>query len=180
MTDPTLQIYLPAFMLVVTCLIVFWNRFRKTSKLTETLPTTKKIAEYNRLKKGSGHFWLIFSVFGVMIIIYSVIPEFYFLFVPLDIFHHPLINLVGLLIVKIAIIWIVVAQIHIDKELFKYSINFEKLSGMQLIRYSEKMLITGMLILFIGVFTTITNIIGLLLVSMSSVVYLKTFFSKTV
>src|SRR5690606_3560492 len=125
MTDPTLQMYLPAFMLVATWLIVFWKQFRKVTRITETSTDTEKILEYNRLKRVSLFFWVIFSVFGVMTVIYSLAPEFYYVFLPLDKFHHPLINVMGLLIMKIAIVWIVIAQIHIDKELYKYSRNIE-------------------------------------------------------
>lgn len=176
MTDPTLQMYLPAFMVIATWLIVFWKQFRKISRIPEPEPTNEKIVEYNRLKRISMLFWIIFSLFGVMTIIYSLLPEFYYIFLPLDIFHHPLINVIGLLIMKIAIVLIVVAQVHIDKEIYKYSRNIESLSAMELVRYSEKMLLTGMLVLFIGFFTTITNLIGLLLVVIGVIIYLKLFF----
>lgn len=56
MIDPTLQMYLPAFMLVATWLIIFWKQFRKVSRITEPNATNKKIIEYNRLKKVSGFF----------------------------------------------------------------------------------------------------------------------------
>lgn len=176
MTDPGLQIYLPAFMLVATWLIIFWQQFRKITQITETTSNIDKIREYNRLRRVSGYFWIIFSVFGVMTIIYSLLPDLYYLFIPLDKFHHPIINSIGLLILKIAIVWIVIAQIHIDKELYKYSRNIESLSAMELVRYSERMLLTGMLVLFIGFFTTITNIIGLLLVALGIFIYFKLFF----
>lgn len=178
MTDPTLQMYLPAFMLVATWLIIFWKQFRKVTLISDLTATNEKILEYNRLKRVSGYFWIIFSVFGIMTIIYSVLPELYYLFLPLDTFHHPLINVMGLLIMKIAIVWILIAQVHIDKELYKYSRNIESLSAMELVHYSERMLLTGMLVLFIGFFTTITNIIGLVLVSLGVTIYLKMFFYK--
>lgn len=178
MTDPTLQMYLPAFMLVATWLIVFWKQFRKFTRITETSADTEKILEYNRLKRVSLFFWIIFSVFGIMTIIYSVVPEFYYVFIPLDTFHHPLINVMGLLIMKIVIVWIMIAQVHIDKELYKYSRNIESLSAMELVRYSERMMFTGMLVLFIGFFTTITNIIGLILVAFGVAIYLKMFFTN--
>lgn len=178
MTDPTLQMYLPAFMLIATWLIIFWKQFRKITQTTESTGNIEKILQYNRLKRASFIFWLIFSLFGIMTIVYSLLPEYYFMFLPLDIFHHPIINAMGLLILKIAIVWIVIAQIHIDKELYKYSRDIESLSAMELVRYSERMLHTGMLVLFIGFFTTITNIIGLVLVSLGIIIYLKMFFSN--
>lgn len=178
MPDPILQMYIPAFMLVAAGLIIFWKQFRKANKITELNTTTKKIIEHNILKKVSGYFWIIFSLFGVMTIIYTLIPELYYLFLPLEKFHHPFIDAIGLLIMKIAIIWIVIAQIHIDKELYKYSRNIESLSALELFRYSERMLLTGMLVFFIGFFTTITNLIGFILVAFGVIIYLKMFFSN--
>ena len=152
MTDPGLQMYLPAFMLVATWLMIFWKQFRKITHIAEVKIDVDKIKEYSRLKRVSGYFWLIFSVFGIMTIIYSLLPDFYYIFIPLDKFHHPVINSIGLLIMKIAIVWIAIAQIHIDKELYKYSRDIESLSAMELVHYSEQMLLTGMLVLFIGFF----------------------------
>jgi hypothetical protein len=72
--------YLPAFMLVATWLIVFWKQFRKVTRITEKSTVTEKIVEYKRLKRVSVLFWLIFSAFGVMTLIYSLTPEFYIVF----------------------------------------------------------------------------------------------------
>jgi len=173
MTDPTLQTQLLAFMIVASWLIIFWKQFRKFTHITEKSPDVAKIKEYNRLKKASGCFWIIFSVFGIMTIIYSLLPDLYYVFIPLDKFHHPFINVMGLLIMKIAIVWILISQIHIDMEIYKYSRKIESLSAMELVRYSEKMLLKGMMVLFVGFFTTITNIIGLVLVAFASAIYLR-------
>lgn len=179
MTDPLLQMHLPAVMLVATWLIIFWGQFRKVTRITEETANVDKITQYNRLKRVGRYFWIIFSVFGLMTIVYSLLPEFYYLFIPLDKFHHPLINSIGLLILKIAIVWIVVAQLHIDKELYKYARNIKSLSAMELVRYSERMLLTGLLVLFIGVVTTITNIIGLVLVVLGIAIYVKIFSNRS-
>lgn len=179
MTDPTLQLYLPAFMVVATCLIIFWNQFRKFKPFTVTTGTKEKIFQYNRMKRVSLIFWIIFSIFGIMTIIYSVVPDLYFVFLPLDKFHHPSINLMGLLIMLLAIVWIFIAQINIDKELYKFSRDIESLSAMELLHYSERMLLSGMLVLFIGFFTTITNIIGLLLIAFGAVTYISMFVTKS-
>jgi len=178
MTDPILQIYLPVFMLVATWLIVFWKQFRKAKRFTVVSINNVKLKEYNRLKKASRFFGIIYTVFGVMTIIYSLFPQLYFVFLPLDKFHQPLINELGLIIIRVAIVWIVFAQIYIDKLLHKYSQNIERLSALDLARYSELMLLTGMLVLFIGFFTTITNLIGLVLVALCVVIYLRMFFSN--
>lgn len=85
--------------------------------------------------------------------------------------HHPLIDQMGILILKISLVWILIAQLQIDKELYKYSRDIESLSAMELVSYSEKMLLSGMLVLFIGFFTTITNVIGFVLVLTGGIVY---------
>lgn len=85
----------------------------------------------------------------------------------------------GLLIMLLAIVWIFIAQINIDKELYKFSRDIESLSAMELLHYSERMLLSGMLVLFIGFFTTITNIVGLLLIAFGAVTYISMFVTKS-
>ncbi len=180
MTDPLLQMYLLAFMIVTTWLMVFWKHFRKLFMKNGKATGAESDLQYSRLKRISGWYWIIFSVFGLMTVIYSAVPQLYFLFLPLDFFHHPVINAMGLLILKISVVWIVVAQLNIDKELYKYSRDINSLSAMELVSYSERTLLAGMLVLFVGYFTTITNIIGLLLVIAGFVVYTKGFLKKPV
>jgi len=160
-------------MLVATILILFWKQFRKGIRIIDTSPNLEKEMEYKRIKKGSLFFWLIFYVFGIMTFIYSIIPELYYIFLPLDIFHNPIINFIGVLLMKIAIVWIIIAQINIDKELNKFSNKAQSLSPMGLVKYSERMLLTGILVLFIGFFTTITNLIGMVLVAFGILIYLQ-------
>ncbi|MEO9476728.1 MAG: hypothetical protein ABJG41_14395 [Cyclobacteriaceae bacterium] len=172
MTDPLLQIYLMSCMVVAMFILVFWGQFRKRLKLS-SYQSPDKLVNYKRIKRVSAIFWIIFSLFGVMVIIYSAAPDLYFLFVPLDVFHHPLINNIGLLITKLSIAWIIVAQIHIDKELFKYSRDIGRLSTMELVSYSEGMLLSGMLVLFLGIFTTITNVVGVILTVLGVLSFIK-------
>lgn len=162
MKDPILQIYLPTFMLVFVGLTFFWGWLRKAISLKEYAQATT-ITQYNRLKRIDAIFRFIFAVFGLMTIIYSTLPELYYIFIPFDIFHHPIINGLGLLILKVAVAWIVAAQIQIDKELYKYSRDMSDLKAMELLYYSETILLKGMLIMFIGMFVTITNLVGILL-----------------
>ncbi|UXX78654.1 hypothetical protein N7E81_14935 [Reichenbachiella carrageenanivorans] len=108
-----------------------------------------------------------------MTIIYATVPDLYFVFLPLDIFHHPFINITGMLIIKLAIVWIIVAQIHIDKELFKYRRDMESLTAMELVSYSEGILLSGMLIFFLGIFITITNVVGMILILLGMLFFFR-------
>ncbi|GAB2769542.1 hypothetical protein GCM10027275_10030 [Rhabdobacter roseus] len=177
MTDPLLQMHLPAVMLVAIGLTLCWKQVRKMTGLRK-LPDVDRLTRYHRLRRVRAIYWICFFVFALMTGIYSMLPRFYFLFLPLDLFHHPLINSVGLLVLKVSIVWIVIAQIHIDKELYKYSRAIDSLPAMELVRYSEKILLSGMLVLFIGFFVTITNVIGLILVAISWIAYGKAFYGK--
>lgn len=162
-------------MLVAIWLIVFWKQFRKEIRIIDTSPNPSKEKTYERIKKGSLYFWIIFYVFGIMTIIYSIIPELYYIFLPLDMFHKPLVNAFGLLIMKIAIAWIIVAQMNINKELNKFSKKNGSLSPIEIILYSERMLLAGILVLLIGFSTTITNIIGMVLVASAITIYFNLF-----
>lgn len=172
MTDPLLQMYLMACMVVTMAILLFWGQFRKRLKLSSH-ESPDKLTNYRRIKRISAVFWVIFSLFGIMIIIYAGVPNLYFLFLPMDVFHHPLINTIGMLITKLAIAWIIVAQLHIDKELFKYSRDIESLTAMELVSYSESMLLSGMLAFFLGIFITITNVVGMILTLLGVLFFIK-------
>ena len=159
-------------MLTAMCILFLWGHFRKNRAVAAAISTERK-ADYQRIRRISRVFWLVFLVFSVMVFIYVVFPHLYYVFLPMDMFHHPVINSIGLLTIKVAIAWIVVAQLHIDKELFKYLNNIESMPAMKLVWYSEGMLIAGMLVLFVGIVITITNVVGLALAA-SSVVFFYT------
>jgi hypothetical protein len=174
MTDPMLQMNLPAYLIMAVWLIVFWQSFRKAIRLKSN-GEQKNLDSYNRLRKVGLFFWIILIIFSVMIVIYSALPSAYYVFIPLEQFNHPIINVLGLLILKISIVWIVVAQLHIDKEVFKFYRNIENLGALELLKYSEKMLLSGIVILFLGIVVTITNIVGLFLFFLGLSFYFWTF-----
>lgn len=164
-----------AFMVVVTLIILFWNKLRLDRFSIKEVARPEMVKEYKLLKRISGYYWLIFSCFGLMTIVYAGLPQFYYLFLPLDAFDLPVINTMGLLILGVSLVWIIIAQIQIDKELYRLSRNIEKLEAMEMVRFSERLLISGMFILFLGFSTTITNIMGIVLVLISGFIYLKQF-----
>ena len=175
MPNPKLQVYLMAFMVVVTLIILFWNKLRLDRFSIKEVARPEMVKEYKLLKRISGYYWLIFSCFGLMTIVYAGLPQFYYLFLPLDAFDLPVINTMGLLILGVSLVWIIIAQIQIDKELYRLSRNIEKLEAMEMVRFSERLLISGLFILFLGFSTTITNIMGIALVLISGFIYLKQF-----
>lgn len=174
MTDSALQTYLPAFIMVFLLVTFFWGWFRKITKLYN-LANVEKSANYDRLKRIAYIFKIIFIIFTIMTIIYAFIPDFYFVFIPFEVFNQPIINTIGVLILKVALAWMVVAQILIDKELYKYSRNMGDLSAMELVHYSERMFLGGLVVMFIGMFVTITNLIGIVIGTLALLSYLNVF-----
>lgn len=172
MKDQYLQMYLLACVVVSMAILLLWGMARKKLSVNEPHDPLA-FSQYHRIKRVSLWFWLIFSAFILMVVIYSIVPDLYFVFFPLDVFHHPLINNIGILVTKLAIAWIVVAQLHIDKELYKYLRDMESLSAMELLWYSEGKLLAGMLFLFVGISITITNVVGLFLVVTCLIIFIK-------
>lgn len=173
MTDPILQMHLPAFMIVSSITIFFWHRFRKAFPSNGTLSNEHPFNKYSRFKRINPSIKVVFGVFILMIVIYSYYPQGYSVFIPLDIFHHPVINMTGLLILKVALVFIVIAQLHLDNELYKFRRNVNDLSSMELVRHYEIVLTRGILVLFVGTVVTITNVVGIILTSIAFSIYYR-------
>lgn len=174
MPDTALQIYLPPFLLAFLLITFMWKWVRKIIR-SKRYPEVEITVQYSRIKRIEVFYLLVFVVFAFMVSIYTFNHEHYYLFVPFDAFDHPFINGFGLLVLKIAFIAVVIAQIHIDKELYKYYRDMNDLKAMELVYYSERMLLGGLLLMFIGIFITLTNLISLITAVCSLLIYYKVF-----
>jgi hypothetical protein len=58
MTDPMLQMNLPAYLIMAVWVIVFWQSFRKAIRLKSN-GEQKNLDSYNRLRKVGLFFWII-------------------------------------------------------------------------------------------------------------------------
>jgi hypothetical protein len=87
--------------------------------------------------------------------------------------NHPGINMTGFLILKASLIWVLVIQLRLDEALFKYSRNIDALSSMEVVFYCERLLLKGILLMYIGMFVTISNIIGFILCVIAAFFYYK-------
>lgn len=179
MIDQTLQIYLPAFMLVALFVIFFWHWFRPGVP-KKALPGKHPFKKYRRFKRINPSFTILFVFYALIIVIYSYFPDAYSIFIPLDFFHHPMINLMGLLILKVALVMMVIAQSRIDSELYKLKRELADLGSMELIWHSEKMLLKGMITLFAGIVITVTNLAGVVLFTLGTILYYYLFYKRQV
>lgn len=179
MDNEVLRIFLPSFVAIFICITFFWKWFRKAVR-AEQFRDIEKLATYPRLKRINSFYQWILVIFSVMTIIYTFFPDLYYIFVPLDRFDHPIINGAGLLLLKVALIWMVVAQLHIDKELYKYSRKIEDLKLMELVHFSEKMFLGGLTLMFFGMFVTITNVVGIVMGAAAIMFYYRSIYKYKV
>lgn len=161
MGTEVLQMFLPSFLIIFLCITFFWKWFRKAMRASE-YNDIEKTVNYNRLKRINQLFIVLFILFSIMVLIYWLLPDLYYIFIPLDKFDHPIINSIGILLLKVALVWIIVGQLHIDKELYKYSRKSGDLSLMELVYFSERMFLGGLTVMFVGMFVTITNVVGII------------------
>lgn len=168
-----LQIFLPSYVLIFIAITFFWSWLRKTTRSREYSDIQKNIS-YPRLRRLNALFLVVFVVFAIMTLIYVLFPDLYYIFLPIDSLDHPFINSVGILLLKVALVWMIVAQLHIDKELYKYSRKISDLSLMELVHFSEKMFLGGLVVMFIGMFVTITNVVGIIIGIIPVFLYYRT------
>jgi hypothetical protein len=179
MTEDILKLYLPGFIVVFIWIAFFWRSFRKLSGIYKNFSAEYKI-HYNRFERINMLYRGILIIFFIMITVFAFIPKLYKWFFPIDQLNHPAINITGFLILKIALVWIVVAQIILDKEIHKYSRDIESLAAMEMVYSTERVFLRGLIVMFVGMFVTLSNVISFILVLFSLVVYFKPLLLKHV
>jgi hypothetical protein len=108
-----------------------------------------------------------------MIVVFSFLPGLYKWLFPIQPLNNPVINLTGFLILKVALVWVVVAQVLLDKELYRYSRNTEDLIAMEMVYANERIVLKGLIIMFIGMFVTLSNLVAVVLVLVALIIYFK-------
>jgi len=179
MTEDILKLYLPGFIVVFIWIAFFWRSFRKLSGIYKNLSADYKI-NYKRFKRINILYRGILIIFFIMITVFAFIPKLYKWFFPIDQLNHPAINITGFLILKIALIWIVVAQIILDREIYKYSRDIESLAAMETVYSAERTFLRGLIVMFVGMFVTLSNVISFMLVLFAVLFYFKPLLLKHV
>lgn len=162
MNEEMLRLYLIGFIILFVIVLVFWRSFAKITSIRKSVQAEKGIIT-KRLRRLHTIYLAIFSLFVVMTLLFVFTPDWYQFFLPIEILNKPVINITGFLILKIFLVWVVVVQRQLDTAVFKYSRKIDELSSMELVYFCERLLIQGLLVMFIGMFVTLSNIIALLL-----------------
>lgn len=170
MYQDSLRLFLPSFMLTFLGIIFIWEIVRKSKNSSQ-----KIIFNDNRLLKKISHIDFLYKLFLIFLSIagisFAYLPEYYNFLLPIEPLDHPLINGIGILMLKISMIWIIIAQVFIDKELFKLKEKITDINTTKLFFYSQRALMSGLLLLFISFFVTISSVVSILICIIAYILY---------
>jgi hypothetical protein len=170
MYQDSLRLFLPSFMITFLGIIFIWEFVRKRKNSSHKVQfddnrILKKITQIGFLYK------LILVFLSVAGISFAYLPEYYRFLLPIEPLDHPIINGIGILMLKISMIWIIIAQVLIDKELFKLKEKITDINTTKLFFYSQRALMSGLLLLFISFSVTISSVIAILICIIAYVLY---------
>jgi hypothetical protein len=168
MDRTALEHFLPAFAIIFVCLVSVWAYFRRRKPVRIVYSNNEEIA---RLKSIDGTFRVMLSAAVLVVFVYAYFPEQYQLFAPIEFLDHPIINSAGVLILKVSLVWIVLAQLNIDKSVFMINEGCDEWSHKKLLGYSQRLLLAGILVMIIGLFVTISNLVTVLMSLIGIVVF---------
>lgn len=157
----TLQIFLPAFMVVFFGIVSLWSHFRKRKPIRLNQGYKNRITPEVRLVDVFFKILLLLSI--VVALVYAYFPEYYYVTGPIAWLDIPLVNTIGVLILKCSLIWIVMAQFNIERSIALINSGVEQASFNKLLNYSQKLILTGFLIMFLGLFITISSVVAILI-----------------
>jgi hypothetical protein len=161
MDQHTLQIFLPAFMVVFFGTLSLWSHLRKNKSIRLLAADRKKIQPELLLVDA---FFKVLLVLAMMIaLMYAFFPEYYFVAGPIPLLDNPVVNLIGVLVLTTSLFWMVMAQFNIERTIALINSGVKELRFDQLLSYSQKLLLTGMLIMFIGLFITISSVLAIII-----------------
>jgi hypothetical protein len=155
-------------MIVFFGLVCCWAHFRKRQKVRLLI---SKTGIYRKVQVIDTVFKIMLISLMLIVFIYTYFPEYYNVFAPIDFLDHPVINTTGVLILKISLAWIVIAQLTIDKSVLRINMGIDEWSYNKLILYSEKLLLSGMLVMFFGFFVTISSVVSVIISLISLVMF---------
>ena len=161
--------FLPAFMIIFLMCLFLWNEYRKKSL---TIPKKN-----NKCEGVNSKFYFMFIIAFFITLLYSFAPDIYQYLLPIEELDQPLINVTGIQILKASLMWVIIYQFKVTSlwKLF-FKNNIEKDEN-YLHTYSDKVLMGGLLLMFFGLFITISSLAAIILFVLSIIQYNKHFLS---
>lgn len=167
-----------AFVFAFYILTVIWAEVRRYHpQVAGALSTLSKQDSTLLLRKGRLYRSLI-MMFSTIVFCFTLYPSIYKTFVPIKMLDTTLINVTGVILLFISLIWIVVAQSDFDSEIFSNEIVSRKMNDEELAMYSKK-ISAGYLIMFAGLTLTLANMVSVLLLFFAYGIHLHTKIRKS-
>jgi hypothetical protein len=167
-----------SFLAIFIWIYFFWRAFRFVfgglfGLNTELLRKNKRINRPHVLH----HVYQVLVInFTVMIVVYSLFPKAYAMFLPIEKMDHPLINTFGAMLLKIAIVALLLSQVQIDKFIcWRLSEKHMDESSAPELHLEDVRLAQSLLFCFVCIFITLSNFFGLVLCGVAVYLYLKHF-----
>ncbi len=148
-------------MIVFYGTILLWSHIRKHKNVRLTHSHRKVLTAELRLVDVFFKILLFLSI--VLAVVYAYFPEYYYLSGPIDSLDIPVVNFAGVLVLGTSLIWVVMAQFNVEKTIALLNSGVEKNTFGKLLYYSQKMILTGMLIMFFGLFIAISSVMAILI-----------------
>lgn len=157
----SLQIFLPAFMIVFLGTVTIWSRLRKRKTIRLSYALKSAITTEIKLVDLTFKMLLLFGV--TVAVVYAYFPEYYYITGPIAWLDIPIVNTIGVLILKCSLIWVVMAQFNIERSIALANSGVDEVKHARLINYSQKLILTGFLIMFLGLFITISSVLAVII-----------------
>ncbi|RYE23703.1 MAG: hypothetical protein EOP51_09750 [Sphingobacteriales bacterium] len=148
---------------------VLWGEFRKKHPKVLYLLNTLDTEDKRQIQKNK-FLRLLVLCFTTIVLCYTLYPFIYKNFIPIQQLDTPYINLLGLITLCTSLVWLVIAQVDFDKELYNIHGAGNGVSYIDISAHSKRISI-GYFLMFIGVTVTLANILSAILLISAFVVY---------
>jgi hypothetical protein len=170
MSERLLSVLLIGFATLFLWIILGWATFSSFFGITDLQHSLAR-SKYDRLKK-------IHIAYKIILILFVAVDYTAFFFPSLNKYYYPIsllnndsINIIGLVILLLALLYILYAQRRLDKELHHYYYESEEKNMNLSVPSAENHLLTGILLMFVGMFVIISTIVTALLVVSAFIVF---------
>ena len=102
---------------------------------------------------------------------FTLFPSVYKSFIPIKMLDTTWVNITGVILLIISLIWIVAAQSDFDSDIFSNELISRKMNDEELTIHSKK-ISTGYLLMFAGITITLANLLSVILFLFACSVYM--------
>jgi hypothetical protein len=170
MNDQVMSILLIGFAAVFLFIILQWRMFKSLFGFNDPQYSLAR-SKYDRLKGIHISYRLILILFIFISCSYLIIPQSKKWFYPITWLDNNYVNSIGFIILFIAFVLVLYAQLKLDKSLHLYYFNTSGEGNSQLVPKTEKNLLKSILLVYLGMFIVVSTIATAILLLASVIVY---------